>query len=131
MNAYSIISSLAIIIKKNWRFYHEKIKVGVAGCGVIEQRLADVVALQGDMELVVTYPWHRGRMKGWRANMNDHREVLSKLISDNKLDPQITLFNISTYKHGDIFLDHIHKKPDRTDVCILWDFLYEGKRVLY
>src|SRR5665647_1842427 len=30
----------------------KKIKVGVAGYGVIGQRLADAVALQGDMELV-------------------------------------------------------------------------------
>ena len=29
-----------------------KIKVGVAGCGTIGQRIADGVALQGDMELV-------------------------------------------------------------------------------
>ena len=30
----------------------KKVKVGVAGYGVIGQRLADGVAMQGDMELV-------------------------------------------------------------------------------
>lgn len=41
--------------------------------------------------------------------MSNHREVLSKLVADNKLDPKISLFHINTYKHGDIYLDHVHE----------------------
>jgi AraC-like DNA-binding protein len=40
--------------------------------------------------------------------MHGNFEVLSKLISDNKLNPDIMLFHMNTYKHGDIYLDHTH-----------------------
>jgi AraC-like DNA-binding protein len=41
-------------------------------------------------------------------SMNGNYEVLSKLISDNRLNPYIILFHMNTYKHGDIYLDHVH-----------------------
>ena len=41
--------------------------------------------------------------------MNTQGEVLSKIILDESLEPKISLFNFSNYKHGDIFLDHTHE----------------------